>query len=452
MAGVHAGLSKQIVGEAQAAFDNYELAHAEARFDYAFTLDNDNESARLGLALAKSGRGKHFEALDLIGEAKRTADGLAAHAVIALNAGRNGEARDAIDAALILDQDNAAVWSAAAAYQAGEGTHEGWTKSIAFLTMALTCADRNETSARMDRVASYLALNRFDEALNDIHRILFLKPDLAPAHWNRAVALLSLGKWDAGMEEIEWRLKLPWAFSPAFRTLGLPKWKGEPGRVLLVQEGGFGDTIMALRYLPLIENRDLTLLVPKELATLIGYDALTEVPKETGQWDYCLPFMSLIKLCNVIPSKPYLQAGNWRGHVPDHKLRMGIAWSAGRDHSRRKVRSVPLDKLVAAFGGKYELFSMQNHDHGEAEIRGVHISHFQDFADLAGLMQLMDVIVSIDTAAIHLAGALGKPAHLLLDYAPEWRWAGNYNWYPTVTKHVQSSLGDWDSAVAEIAL
>lgn len=129
---------------------------------------------------------------------------------------------------------------------------------------------------------------------------------------------------------------------------------------------------------------------------------------------------------------------------------MGIAWSAGHNHSRRGVRSVPLDKLVATFGDQYELFSVQNHDQAHADVRGVHTFHFDSFADLAGLMQSMDVIVSIDTAAIHLAGALGRPAHLLLDYAPEWRWS--FPWYASVKTHTQKSIGDWDSALSEISI
>jgi tetratricopeptide (TPR) repeat protein len=451
MAGVHGSLSEQEAAEAQIAFDNYDLAHAEARFDYALTLDNENEVARIGLALTKSGRGKHFEALDLIETVKPTADGAAAHALIALNAGRYDDARDALDYAMKLSRKSAAAWTASAAFSASKGTEEGWHSSIASLSMALYCAGPTNTSIRMDRVAAYMALTRYDEALVDLDQILQQKPDLAPAHWNKAVALLSQGKWLAGMQEYDWRLKLPWKFAPAFNSLnasGLPKWNGENGRLLLVQEGGFGDTIMALRYLPLIENCDVTAFVPEQIASLVDCDTVTKLPGDTAAWDFCLPFLSLVPMFNIPPA-PYLDPVQWRGRIPGNgKARMGIAWSAGHNHSRRGVRSVPLDKLVDTFGDRYELFSVQNHDQAHADIRGVHTFHFDDFADLAGLMQLMDVIVSIDTAAIHLAGALGRPAHLLLDYAPEWRWS--YPWYESVKTHTQKSIGDWDSALAEI--
>jgi len=453
MAGVHGSLSEQEANAAQAAFDDYDLPSAEARFDYALTLDNDNDIARIGLALAKSGRGKHFEALDLIETVKPSADGAAAHAQIALNAGRYTEARAALDHAMRLSPKSAAAWTAAAAVAAGSGTEAGWNQSIADLSMALYCAGSAKTSIRMDRVASYMALNRFDEALADLDKILQEKPHLAPAHWNRAVALLSQGQWLAGMQEYDWRLKLPWQFAPAFNSLqtsGLPKWDGASGRLLLVQEGGFGDTIMALRYLPLIENCEVTALVPTQLSELVDCDTVTKFPGDTAAWDFCLPFMSLVPLFKNIPPAPYLDVSEWSGRIPGNgRSRMGIAWSAGHNHSRRGVRSLPLDKLVAAFGERFELFSMQNHDHAAADVRGVHTSHFADFADLAGLMQLMDVVVSIDTAAIHLAGALGKPAHLLLDYAPEWRWS--YPWYESVKTHTQKSIGDWDSALAEIS-
>ena len=244
-------------------------------------------------------------------------------------------------------------------------------------------------------------------------------------------------------------------------------WRGEnlDGKtLLLVHDLGFGDTIMMLRYVPLMQERCPVLIsVPPELMRLAG--TLAPVPTWRAKFDvdYWLPINSMMLRLGLggtnIPRDPYLSApadlvAAWRERLPSVlRLRIGIAWDVGLIHDGDYPRSIPLEILVQrlrqVFPGA-ELHSLQQQDTIRAASLGVIAHTFEDFADCAALISRMDRVYSIDTAALHLAGAIGHPhVTALLSHWHSWRWT--MPWYPDMHFATQRATGDWDSALAQIS-
>jgi hypothetical protein len=300
--------------------------------------------------------------------------------------------------------------------------------------------------------------NAFAAALDEINRAIRIAPT-ARARFNRALIRLSAGHWPEAFDEFELRLDLMPNGKHVW-SLPTPRWNSEPlagKRLALVHDHGFGDTIMMLRYVPVLQamGAQVTLHVPPELARLgnqlapLGHDA-----------DFYCPAMSLLHLLRQtpdnIPRVPYLTpdhhlVAHWEcGLGPKTRRRVGIAWAVGNINSGDYERSVPLEMFVDALGEEAELFSLQAQDADKAHALDVTAFEFEDFADCAALMSLMDEVVTIDTAALHLAGAIGHPRiTAMLPYWSSWRWLAP--WYPGVRFCQQDAPGDWASAFAKLS-
>jgi hypothetical protein len=199
----------------------------------------------------------------------------------------------------------------------------------------------------------------------------------------------------------------------------------------------------------------ISLEMPPELQPLIR----RWPSKDDG--DYFCPILHLLHFLDVTPDSvdgsPYMaveaaRIEKWRSHlVVGPKIaprRVGIAWSIGKLSDGDYPREVPLAELVAALGDA-ELHSVQVQGVDEARALGVHVHEFEDFADCAALMMTLDQIVSVDTAALHLAGAIGHPrVYGLLSYWASWRWIAP--WYSNVRLCRQAVACDWSSALAQI--
>src|SRR4030095_1074994 len=153
-----------------------------------------------------------------------------------------------------------------------------------------------------------------------------------------------------------------------------------------------------------------------------------------------------------ISSAPYLKVdralvAKWRRPL-SHEKHIGIAWSVGKSHEDDYPRAAPLGAFVKALGKEGNLISVQQQGTAEADILGVEHFQFEDFADCAALMFLMDAIVTVDTAAVHLAGAIGHPRiSLMLSHWSSWRWQAPL--YGNISICRQDSAGDWESAFAK---
>jgi Flp pilus assembly protein TadD len=310
------------------------------------------------------------------------------------------------------------------------------------------------------------------EAMACFERALALKPHFAIAHYNQALLHLLQGEFETGFREYEWR----WGFLPR-REFSVPLWRGEPlagKRILLHAEQGLGDAIQFLRYVPMVgaAGGQVALEVPQPLLRLA--QEIPEVSRAIRcgealpECDWQCPLMSLplafgTRLDTIPAQVPYLRIPvaarrkadrlNWRGTAP----RVGLVWAGSPKHKKDRDRSIPfqlLERLLSLAGVKF--FSLQvGAAPGQAKAHGITdlAPHIDDLADTAALLERLDLLISVDTAVAHLAGALGIPAWVLLPFAPDWRWLlerADSPWYPSIRVFRQPRPGDWASVLDEV--
>src|SRR5579871_1172513 len=321
---------------------------------------------------------------------------------------------------------------------------------------------------------------RMPEALADLEAALAKAPEFAEAHFEMALARLTLGEFKAGWKEYEWRWKTG-AFADKRRAFRQPLWLGAvplSGKTLLLHaEQGFGDTIQFIRYVPLLAGRGAQLIceVQPELVALLSQFAdqfagvaIVARGQALPHFDLHCPLLSLplafgTELAAVPAQVPYLnvpaaRVAHWRDRLSQGSPRAGFVWSGSAAHKNDANRSIPLARLERLFAGlPFACFSLQR------EMRDSDREVLQrlpdlidlgpglsDFADAAAVISQMDVIVSVDTAVAHLAGSLGKPVVILLPHAADFRWLRGREdtpWYPTARLLRQPSSGDWDSVL-----
>jgi hypothetical protein len=281
------------------------------------------------------------------------------------------------------------------------------------------------------------------------------------ARFNRALILLSLGRAREGFDEYAACESTSDAFirpaCRAARAVGIEPWTGQDLRlksIVLLHDHGFGDTIMCLRYIRRLYAMGASVIVqcPPELYSVVQQHAPTMRLLPHAKY-YCSMFglMQIFGMPNEKP-QPYLKVDpklvkKWREIIGPSKgrKRIGIAWSVGKPQDGDYPRSCPLAMFDHHLGGEAELISVQQF--GMPEVAGGGLA-FADFADCAALMSLMDEIVTVDTAAVHLAGAIGHPKiTLLLSHWASWRWLSPL--YGNIQICRQQSPGDWTSAFAQ---
>jgi hypothetical protein len=334
--------------------------------------------------------------------------------------------------------------------------------------------NRGHTLRRLDRPV---------EALADFKAALVAAPEFAEAHFEAAMTQLSLGDFDAGWKEYEWRWKTG-VFARHSSQPKAPLWLGEvpiAGKtILLHSEQGFGDTIQFIRYAPLLAGRGakVTCEVQPELLPLLSESTMLKditfmaAGEPRPAFDLHCPLLSLPTAFGTQPETipaavPYLAASAkrqdyWRDRLPRGQKRAGFVWSGQSSHKNDSNRSIALPRLSALFENpQIRCFSLQR-DLREADgdaLRDlpnlIHLGNdLRDFADTAAIISLLDVVISVDTAVAHLAGALGKPVMILLPYAADFRWMRNRDdspWYPGARLLRQPAFGDWDSVIARAA-
>lgn len=299
---------------------------------------------------------------------------------------------------------------------------------------------------------------QFREAIFDFDTAICLMPNLPQAHHNKAHALLSLGDYSEGFKEFEWRLPL---LGDALAASGVPLWTGESlsgKRLLLCHEYGYGDSLMLLRYVPVLKAKGaiVTLLLPPDLVRMaqsFDVEVRDQYPETSTDFDYRCPFFSVVANLqhdvDDIPESPSINVGSIGRSLPDT---IGIAWSGNRSHGRDKHRSIGVEQFVALLKGKgHQLYSVQCGEMNEAAAHGVTTRFYKDFADTASWMQCFEHIVTVDTAAAHLAGVIEhRSAHVLVPYSSDWRWYEAAAWYPNIKVHRQDRPGDWGSAFEKV--
>ena len=319
-------------------------------------------------------------------------------------------------------------------------------------------------------------MGRPEQALSAYQRVFAIDPVNPKAHWNNSLALLLLGNFQRGWEGYEWRWKTE-DFSTSLREFRKPQWKGESleGKAILLHaEQGLGDTIQFIRYAPLVKRRGGKVIVECQaplqrlLSSIPEIDHLIVRGEAWPEFDFQLPLMSLPRVFETdlqsIPNEvPYLGAPEISAPElgPGNGLRVGLVWSGSRQHKNDRNRSIPLgmfERLMSLEGVRF--FSIQVDLRAEDAPT---LSRFDrivdlrecltDFSITAAVIKKLDLVISVDTAVVHLAGALSRPVWTLLPFAPDWRWLlgrSDSPWYPTMRLFRQPSPGDWASVFAEV--
>ena len=332
------------------------------------------------------------------------------------------------------------------------------------------------------------ALGKVDEAVVAYRRAIAIKPDYADAHGGLSVCLLSLGDLLQGFEEYRWRWKVA-DFPEKMPTLSCPLWEGEDpsGKDILVYcEQGYGDSIQFVRYIaPLSRNAvRVTVLADQPLVSLFRSIPGIEVPfpcvYDGDEYDYHVPLMCLPRLfgttLDTIPADvPYLSADpikvkRWTERLSRYegKIKIGLVWAGSpRKHDPEsnaidRRRSITLQQFAPLAGmANVQFFSLQK---GEPATQALHPPHgmslvdwtseLDDFEDTAALMTNLDLVISVDTSVVHLAGALAKPVWVLSRFDGCWRWLNGREdspWYPTARVFHQKAPGAWNEVIERVA-
>lgn len=319
-----------------------------------------------------------------------------------------------------------------------------------------------------DAAVRCMQANKLSHALVSIETAMSFASTVT-ARMNRALILLSLGRWEEGFAEFESCEREPLLMRPQYRQAiasGLKPWRGEDiagKRLLLIHDHGFGDSIMMLRYVPILRDMgaQVTLMLPQELRWLGAQMAPTPVICNglSGSYDYFCSLLSLFRLLGqtpkTVPTRRYLAVNpllqeKWQRRLGNRDRRtIGVAWTPGKTQKGDYERAVPLTLLTKTLGKKADLISVQQNGTAEAEMLGVEHYQFEDFSDCAAMMTCLDEIVTIDTAAVHLAGAIGHPSiTLLLPHWASWRWLSPL--YENIQVLRQRHDEDWDSVLARL--
>jgi tetratricopeptide (TPR) repeat protein len=306
----------------------------------------------------------------------------------------------------------------------------------------------------LDGGIAHFKADQFEQAVAAFDAALLINPHDSYARWNRATALLSMGDYERGFaeHEVAWRLFHWRGFGPVGNDIDrinrLPLWRGDSDcRLLVYHELGFGDAIMALRYLPELKRRaDLTLVIDDALARLartFDVEVVTKVPDDLDGYDYRLPLFGVMSALHEtersIPAAPYI----WT-HWFHEGGKIGIAWSG------RTQTMFTLERFLELLDHDgFELYALQPGPLARDDV--AELSPGSDFVDVLVRIEEMDHIVSVDTAAIHLAGAMGHPsAHLVLPRLMDWRWHRTELWYPTLKTYRQDNVMDWTAPFARL--
>lgn len=330
---------------------------------------------------------------------------------------------------------------------------------------------------------------RYDEAVEHFRETEKLQKDYYNGIWDEGLALLAAGRWEEGWRVAEVRLLRK---AHEFREYPFPRWDGEDlaGKQIFVHaEQGFGDVIQFSRYIPWLASKADSVVFDIHYELLELFDGLRSscqlqvqgrepVPKAA---DYHVPLMSLplyhrTTIHNVPPCLDLSSAVHSPSRESDDPLvnrttlpkpwpstkKIGIVWAGRETHERDRQRSMSIKRFLPLVGriDKVTLFSLQygprSKDivlHGLGSMICDVTPLIKNFCDTAAILEQLDLLISVDTSVVHLAGTLGVPTWLLTDYAAEWRWLHGRSdtpWYPSVRIFRQPRPGDWDAVMAEV--
>jgi tetratricopeptide (TPR) repeat protein len=329
----------------------------------------------------------------------------------------------------------------------------------------------------LSNLASVLVAQGEEEGIALFERLVEEERGSAHIHWNFGVALLLWGDYGRGWREYEWRTQWDKFPSPK-REFKQARWHGEPlGRatILLHWEQGLGDTLQFARYAPLVAERGgrVILEIQPGLQDLFqGADGVAVCVRQGDalpefRW-YC-PLMSLPLIfgttMETIPPILPLRYGEGDSSVAAEekdRLKVGLVWAGNPKHANDQLRSMSLRHFLPLMGVDSVSFVSLQKGSAAAQINEGHLpfsladalASVGDFSGTAAVVAGLDLVITVDTAVAHLAGAMGKPVWVLVASVPDWRW-GLYGettpWYPTARIFRQSFAGGWEELMERVA-
>jgi glycosyltransferase involved in cell wall biosynthesis/Flp pilus assembly protein TadD len=319
---------------------------------------------------------------------------------------------------------------------------------------------------------------RLGEALQAYDQALALKSDDAMTRYNRSLVLLASGDFLRGWAEYEWRWSMP-VMPTKLPKFTQPAWDGGDIRgktILLYSEQGAGDVFHFIRYVPLLAARGARVLFvcPSAMHSLVrnveGLDQVIAHGEPIPSFDthaalMSLPWLMKTTLESVPGNVPYIPIPSAAtfplSAAPAGILKVGLVWSGGGHYRRNRIRSTSLEQFLPLLRLPGIRFYSLQCGPPSAELKklpaDVHVedlgSRVRDFADTAAAIGQMDLVISVCTSTLHLAGALARPVWGALSYAPCWRWMlgrSDSPWYPSMTLFRQPKPGDWADVIAQI--
>ena len=326
---------------------------------------------------------------------------------------------------------------------------------------------------------THLMGGRLEEAMEIYGRALAIDPDFGLANFNLSLALLLRGDLPAGFRRYESRWETD-RLRPKKKDFPQPAWDGSPPRgktVLLYIEQGIGDTFQFVRYAKWVAGLGAKVVLECQpglealLAPAAGVGAVCAQGEALPAFDLHASLMSLPLLHGTtretIPAEvPYLRPPpdppavcGRISEVPGFKV--GLVWAGNPTHANDRNRSIALGRLAPLLDAEgVRFFGLQAGERsGEIARLGLGdriedlSGELKNFSATASVLERLDLLVSVDTAPAHLAGAMGRPVWTLLPFVPDWRWmqeGEDSPWYPTMRLFRQRRLGDWEETVGRV--
>lgn len=452
-----------------------KLAEADRLYRSILDIDPNDFNALQLLGALRCDQGEAQQAVELI----RHALMLAEDPVARLNLGRAWHALGRHDEAL-AEYDHALAL--APEHPAGHTLRGDLLVSFGRLEEAAEAYRR--AAALAPRLPPYNLgitlrdLGRPDEAEPAFRKVIELDPENADARLNLGLLALQRGDYGSGWRDYEWRWRAR-SFPDRIGPSEQPQWRGAAaagGRLRIRAEQGLGDTLQFYRYVPRAAARGFAteLAVQRELLPLLQeqpapVDIVDRALAPVQPADWHCPLLSLPLALQAGPAapSPYLQADPVRGRLWRERLgrqdgmTIGLVWAGSAAHPNDRKRSIDLAELaVLAVLPGIRCISVQKQpsDAEAALLKAAGIADFGtalgDFAETAALLAQLDLIVSVDTAVAHLAGALARPVWIAIPAVADWRWGrsgGATPWYPTARLFRQQHGETWQPVVARIA-